>query len=143
MGSIGAIADASVEQLAEVEGVGHIIAESVVEWFAVDWHRDVVEKWAAAGVRMTEERIEAGVGPLTGLTIVITGSIEGFTRDGATEAAQAAGAKVAGSVSKKTDYLVLGENAGSKAAKAESLGVPVVPGERFAAFVASGPSGLG
>jgi DNA ligase (NAD+) len=142
IGSVEAIAGASVERLAEVEGVGQIIAESVVEWFAVDWHRDVVEKWAAAGVRMAEEMVEAADGPLTGLTIVITGSIEGFTRDGATEAAQAAGAKVAGSVSKKTDYLVVGGNAGSKAAKAEALGVPVVPGERFAEFLAGGAAAL-
>ena len=141
-GSIDAIASASIERLAETEGVGSIIAEAVQEWFEVDWHRDVVAKWKAAGVRMAEERVERADGPLTGLTIVITGSIDGFTRDSATEAAQVAGAKVAGSVSKKTDYVVVGENAGSKAAKAEALGVPVVPGEQFAAFLAAGSAGL-
>ncbi|MBU6213947.1 MAG: NAD-dependent DNA ligase LigA, partial [Actinomycetales bacterium] len=113
-----AIADADVDALASVEGVGGVIAESVNEWFNHDWQRDIVRAWDAAGVRMREERAEADhAGPLAGLTLVITGTLPGYTRDGATEAAQAAGAKVAGSVSKKTDYVVAGDNAGSKLAK--------------------------
>jgi DNA ligase (NAD+) len=135
--SLEAIRDASAEELAAVEGVGPTIATAVVEWFAVDWHREIVERWLADGVRPSvPEQDESTPRPLLGLTVVITGTLEGFTRDGAKEAAQAAGAKVAGSVSKKTAYVIVGENPGSKAEKAEQLGVPVLDEEGFRALLA-------
>lgn len=142
-GDMWAIADADVDALASVDGVGAVIAESVKEWFAQDWQRDIVRAWDAADVRMREERSTAVVsGPLSGLTLVITGTLPGYTRDGATDAAQSAGAKVAGSVSKKTDYVIAGENAGSKLAKAESLGVPVLDAAAFERLLKGGPSAL-
>ena len=131
------ISSASAEELALVEGVGEVIARSVREWFAVDWQQEIVAAWAAAGVRMHEDATAAADGPLSGLTVVITGTLEGFTRDSATEAAQAAGAKVASSVSKKTDYLIAGENAGSKLAKAESLGIPILDAAGFTRLLTS------
>ena len=129
-GSMEAIRAASIEELASVEGVGPVIAEALHEWFAVGWHADVVDKWAAAGVRMADERSDEP-GPLTGKTIVITGTLSGWSRDDLTEKLQALGAKVTGSVSGKTDYLIAGENAGSKYAKAEKLGVPILTEERI------------
>ncbi|MBR7826824.1 NAD-dependent DNA ligase LigA [Actinospica sp. MGRD01-02] len=135
--SLEAIRDASAEELAAVEGVGPTIANAVVEWFGVDWHREIVERWLAAGVRPSVPvQDENAPQPLTGLTVVITGTLSGFTRDGAKEAAQAAGAKVAGSVSKKTSYVIVGENPGSKADKAEQLGVPVLDEDGFRALLA-------
>ncbi|MFM9050612.1 MAG: NAD-dependent DNA ligase LigA, partial [Actinomycetota bacterium] len=138
-GSIDAIAAATPEQLAEVEGVGAVIAEALEEWFAEDWHREVVDKWKAAGVRMADEPVEVGPQPLAGLTIVVTGSVPGYSRDGATQALTDLGAKAAGSVSKKTDYVVVGEGAGSKADKAAELGVPIIPAERFDVLLSQGP----
>ncbi|GAA2012260.1 NAD-dependent DNA ligase LigA [Brevibacterium samyangense] len=142
--SMDAIRAASVEELAEVEGVGTIIAESLTAWFEVDWHREIVEKWAAAGVRMEDEAPEDSGVPQTleGLTIVATGSLQHYTRDGIKEAITAAGGKAAGSVSKKTDYLVAGENAGSKLDKAESLGVPVLDEDTFTRLLQEGPEAL-
>jgi DNA ligase (NAD+) len=139
LGDLDRIAAASVEQLSAVEGVGPIIAEAVVDWFAVDWHREVVEKWRRAGVRLSEERVESGPRPLAGLTVVITGTIEGWSRDGATEAVQALGGKVSGSVSKKTDFVVVGDNPGSKYDKAVSLGRPVLDAAGFAVLLRDGP----
>ena len=139
LGSMEAIADADAARLAEVEGVGPVIAEALEEWFAEPWHRDVVDKWKTAGVRMADEPAETGPQPLAGLTIVVTGSVPGYSRDEATMALTSLGAKAAGSVSKKTDYVVVGEGAGSKAAKAEQLGVPIIPAERFAVLLADGP----
>ena len=139
LGSMEAIADADAARLAEVEGVGPVIAEALEEWFAEPWHRDVVDKWKSAGVRMADEPAETGPQPLAGLTIVVTGSVPGYSRDEATMALTSLGAKAAGSVSKKTDYVVVGEGAGSKAAKAEQLGVPIIPAERFAVLLADGP----
>ena len=133
-----AIATASRDALADVDGVGAVIADSITEWFDVDWHRNIVERWAAAGVRMQEAAVELGEQPLAGFTIVITGSVPGFTRDGAEEAITSRGAKAAGSVSKKTDLVVVGEGAGSKAAKADELGVPVLPSEQFAVLLEQG-----
>jgi len=138
LGSIEAISSASTEELSAVEGVGGVIAEAVHEWFAVDWHREIIDKWRAGGVQLAEERADKGLGPLTGVSVVITGSIEGYTRDSAAEAVANAGGKVVGSVSRKTDVLVAGENAGSKLDKAESLGVPVVGPERFALLLSDG-----
>ncbi len=138
-GSIDAIASADVDRLAEVEGVGPVIAEALQEWFAEGWHREIVDKWKAAGVRLEEEPAEVGPQPLAGLTIVVTGSVPGYSRDEATKALTSLGAKAAGSVSKKTDFVVVGEGAGSKAAKAEQLGVAIIPAERFDVLLAEGP----
>jgi DNA ligase (NAD+) len=132
------IATADPGELAAVEGVGPVIAESIGEWFAVDWHRAVVDKWRAAGVRMSEEAADDAPRPLDGVTVVITGSLEGWSRDAATEAVQQRGGKVSGSVSKKTSFVVAGDNPGSKLDKAVSLGVPVLGDAGFAALLADG-----
>ena len=130
--SIDAIRSATAAELAAAEGVGMTIAEAIGEWFAVGWHADIVRKWAEAGVRMAEERTEEGPRLLTGVTVVVTGSLTAWSRDSATAAIQDSGGKVVGSVSKKTDFVVVGENPGSKYDKAVSLGVPVLdePGFR-------------
>ncbi|MGB8022421.1 MAG: NAD-dependent DNA ligase LigA, partial [Candidatus Nanopelagicales bacterium] len=141
-GSIDALAAAPVEALATAEGVGPIIGEAVVEWFTVDWHREVLRKWRAAGVRMADEvveAVEAGPKPLAGLTVVVTGSLPGFTRDGATEAVTSRGGKVASSVSKRTDFVVVGENAGTKADRAVALARPILDAEGFAVLLEEGP----
>ncbi|MDQ2797679.1 MAG: NAD-dependent DNA ligase LigA, partial [Actinomycetota bacterium] len=137
-GSIDAIRAASREELAEAEGVGGIIADAVAQWFAVDWHREIVDKWAAAGVRMQDVRAESLPRTLDGMTVVVTGSLEGFTRDGAKEAILTRGGKSATAVSKKTDYVVVGENAGSKATKAEELGVRVLDEAGFRHLLETG-----
>jgi DNA ligase (NAD+) len=139
LGDLDLIAAAGRDELAAVEGVGPIIADAVIEWFAVDWHRDVVRKWREAGVRMAEERVDTGPRPLDGVTVVITGTVEGWSRDGATLAVQEAGGKVSGSVSKKTDFVVVGENPGSKADKAEALGRPILDAAGFRVLVDQGP----
>ncbi|WP_298444615.1 NAD-dependent DNA ligase LigA, partial [Gordonia sp. (in: high G+C Gram-positive bacteria)] len=118
-GSLAKIEAASVEELAEVDGVGETLAASVRDWFEVDWHREIVAKWRAAGVSMADEVDESTPRTLEGKTIVVTGSLNDFTRDGAKEAIIARGGKASGSVSKKTDYVVIGDAPGSKAAKAE------------------------
>jgi DNA ligase (NAD+) len=142
-GSMEAIRAATEEQLAAAEGVGPTIAEAVIEWFAVDWHAEIIEKWAAAGVSMADERDESVPRTLDGLTVVVTGSLVDFSRDSAKEAILARGGKAAGSVSKKTDYVVVGENAGSKADKAEQLGVPVLDEAGFKRLLEGGPAALG
>jgi DNA ligase (NAD+) len=139
-GSMSAIRGAAEDELAAAEGVGPTIAEAVVEWFDVDWHREIVDKWAAAGVSMEDERDESVARTLEGLTVVVTGSLVDFSRDSAKEAILARGGKAAGSVSKNTDYVVVGENAGTKADKAEQLGVPVLDEAGFKALLESGPS---
>ena len=141
--SLDAIRAASAEELAGVDGVGSVIAEAVLSWFAVDWHVDIVDKWAAAGVRMADETDESTPRTLEGLTVVVTGSLERFSRDGAREAILTRGGKAAGSVSRKTDYVVVGASAGSKAEKAESLGVPILDEAGFERLLAGGPAGLG
>ena len=113
-------------ELAEVDGVGPTIAESWARWREVDWHREIVAKWRAAGVSMADEVDESIVRTLEGKTIVVTGSLNDFTRDGVKEAIIARGGKASGSVSKKTDYVVVGDSPGTKADKAEQLGVPVL-----------------
>lgn len=140
--SLDAVRDASEETLAAAEGVGPTIARAIREWFAVDWHADIVRKWAEAGVRMEDERDESIVRTLEGLTVVVTGSLEGFSRDGAKEAVLARGGKAAGSVSKKTDFVVVGENAGSKEARARDLGLPILDEEGFVALLAGGPDAV-
>jgi DNA ligase (NAD+) len=141
-GSMEAIRAASEAELAAAEGVGPTIAESVIEWFGVDWHRAIVDKWEKAGVSMADERDESTPRTLEGLTIVVTGSLIDFSRDSAKEAIVSRGGKAAGSVSKNTDYVVVGDNAGSKAEKAEQLGVPVLDEGGFKVLLESGPRGL-
>jgi DNA ligase (NAD+) len=140
-GSLDAITSASTEQLAAVEGVGPTIAAAVTEWFTVDWHRAIVDKWRWAGVRMADERDASVPRTLEGLTIVVTGSLTGFSRDDAKEAIVARGGKAAGSVSKKTAYVVAGDSPGSKYDKAVELGVPVLDEDGFRKLLAQGPSG--
>jgi DNA ligase (NAD+) len=135
------IAAASEEELAATEGVGPGIAAAVTQWFAEDWHREIIEKWRAAGVRFVEEggEEEQGPRPLEGLTVVVTGTLAQYTRDGAKDALQALGAKVTGSVSKKTDFVVAGDNPGSKFDKAMQLKLPVLDDDGFAVLLAEGP----
>ncbi|MGO1607569.1 MAG: NAD-dependent DNA ligase LigA [Brevibacterium yomogidense] len=176
-GSMEAVRSAPVDELAAIEGVGEVIAQSLHEWFDVDWHVEIVDRWLAAGVVMDDAVTGAAAGgasgaasggaaagaagasaegiepevadevseaaqaqTLAGLTVVATGSLELFTRDGIAEAIRAAGGKSSGSVSKKTDYLVAGANAGSKLTKAESLGVAVLDEEQFVALLKDGPT---
>ncbi len=141
-GSMDAIRAASVDQLSAVDGVGSVIAEAVTDWFAVDWHRAIVEKWAAAGVRMADAVDTSVVKTLDGLTVVVTGSLAGFSRDEAKEAIVSRGGKAAGSVSKKTDFVVAGDNAGSKADKAEQLGVPILDEDGFRRLLDAGPEAV-
>jgi len=141
-GSMDAIRAATPEELADTDGVGGVIGEAVTEWFAVDWHVEIVDKWAAAGVSMADERDEAVEQTLAGLTVVVTGGLEGFTRDSVKEAIIARGGKAAGSVSKKTDYVVVGDNAGSKAAKAEELGLTILDEAGFVRLLEGGPTAL-
>ncbi|CNF95024.1 polydeoxyribonucleotide synthase [NAD+] [Mycobacterium tuberculosis] len=138
MRSMDAIANATEEELAAVDGVGPTIAASIKKWFAVDWHREIVDKWRAAGVRMEDEGA-AGPRPLEGVSVVITGSLEEYSRDSATEAVQRLGGKVSGSVSKKTGFVVVGDNPGSKYDKAVKLGVPVLAEDGFRVLLAEGP----
>ncbi len=140
-GSMEAIRAAGEEQLAAAEGVGPTIAEAVTEWFGVAWHRAIVDSWVAAGVTMADERDESTPRTLEGLTIVVTGSLVDYSRDSAKEAILARGGKAAGSVSKKTDYVVVGESAGSKAEKAEQLGVPLLDEAAFTVLLEQGPDG--
>lgn len=140
-GSMDAIRSASREELASVEGVGGVIADSVREWFDLpenDWHVHIVEQWARDGVRMADERDESVEQTLAGLTVVVTGSLEGFSRDEAKEAILARGGKAAGSVSKKTDYVVVGENAGTKEDKARELGRPILDEAGFRRLLETG-----
>ncbi|AXK78435.1 NAD-dependent DNA ligase LigA [Mycolicibacterium neoaurum] len=138
-GSLDAIRAASEAELAAVEGVGPTIAAAVIEWFDVDWHRTIVDKWQDAGVRMVDER-DAGIErTLEGLSIVVTGSLTGFSRDEAKEAILARGGKAAGSVSKKTSYVVAGDAPGSKYDKAMELGVPVLDEDGFVKLLSEGP----
>ncbi|WP_374953624.1 NAD-dependent DNA ligase LigA [Arthrobacter sp. Y81] len=139
-GSMEAIRQASEEDLAHVDGVGPVIAAALKEWFAEDWHREIVDSWAEDGVRMADERDESTPRTLEGLTIVVTGSLEGFSRDEAKEAILIRGGKAAGSVSKNTSYVVAGENAGTKLDKAEQLGLPVLDEDGFRELLANGPA---
>jgi DNA ligase (NAD+) len=136
LGSIDAIAKATAEELASVDGVGQIIAESIVEWFSVDWHRMIIKKWTVAGVRMVVEPTEAVPQTLAGLTFVVTGGLESFSRDGISETITSHGGKSASAVSKKTDYVLVGSDPGSKLAKAQELGVPVIDEAKFKELLA-------
>ena len=145
-GSLDAIRAASREQLAEVEGVGGIIADALLDWFDVDWHRDIIDQWQRAGVKFNTPghpgpgAAAEGGGVLAGLTVVATGSLEGFTREEAQEAILAAGGKAASSVSKKTDFVAAGPGAGSKLAKAEALGLRIIDADGFRRLLAEGPA---
>ncbi len=139
-GSLEAIESADVEQLANVEGLGMTLAQSIHDWFTVDWHREIVEKWRAAGVSMEDQRDDSIARTLEGKTIVVTGSLVDFSRDGAKEAILQRGGKASGSVSKKTDYVVVGDSPGSKADKAEQLGVPVLDEDAFKRLLETGSS---
>lgn len=138
-GTLDAIAGATTEELAAVEGVGTTIAAAVTDWFTVDWHRDIVDKWRATGVRMADERDDSVPRNLAGLSIVVTGSLTGFSRDDAKEAIVSRGGKAAGSVSKKTSFVVVGDSPGSKYDKAVELGVPILDEDGFRKLLAEGP----
>lgn len=140
--SMDLLMEASVEQLAEVDGVGQVIAQSLREWFDVDWHVEIVRAWQAAGVRMEDEAREDIEQTLEGLTIVVSGAMPGYTREGAKEAIVARGGKASGSVSKKTSLVIAGRGAGSKTAKAEALGVPVVDETYFERVLERGLAAL-
>jgi DNA ligase (NAD+) len=137
--SIDAIEQAPLDVLSQVEGVGPVIAESVKDWFSIKWHREVISNWQKAGVTFQDEEVELGEQTLAGLTIVITGSLDGFTRESAAEAVTSRGAKSAATVSKNTDFVVIGENAGSKASKAEELGRPILDLAGFIVLLEKGP----
>ncbi|WP_246360359.1 helix-hairpin-helix domain-containing protein, partial [Nocardioides massiliensis] len=144
-GSMEAIVEADEAALADTEGVGPTIAASVRAWLDGDgspWHREIVEKWRAAGVTMADER-DASITPtLEGLTVVVTGSLDDFTRDSVKEAIIVRGGKASGSVSKKTDYVVVGDSPGSKATKAEELGLRILDEAEFKQLLAGGPEAL-
>jgi DNA ligase (NAD+) len=135
LGSMDAIANATVEELSDIDGVGGVIAESIVEWFAVDWHQMIVKKWSAAGVAMKNVAGESKPQTLAGLTIVVTGGLEHFTRDSIAETITAHGGKPSSSVSKKTDYVLVGSDPGSKFAKAQELGVAIIDEAGFVALL--------
>jgi len=144
-GSLDAIAAASPDALAIVDGVGPTIAASVVEWFTVDWHRAIVEKWRAAGVQLETPGFDpsaAAARLLAGVTVVITGTLPTYSRDEAAEAVRAAGGKVTSSVSKKTSFVVAGENAGSKHDKAVELGIPILDEPAFKRLLEGGPDAV-
>jgi DNA ligase (NAD+) len=141
-GSLDAVMAASEEELSVVEGVGPTIAAAVTEWFTVDWHRAIIDKWKAAGVRMADERDASIERTLEGMSIVVTGSLTAFSRDDAKEAIVARGGKAAGSVSKKTAYVVAGDAPGSKYDKAVELGVPILDEDGFVRLLDSGPDAV-
>jgi DNA ligase (NAD+) len=130
-GSIEEIFAASEEQLSGVDGVGQVVAKTIKEWIAVDWHKEIVVAWKKAGVNLTQEVSVGGSGVFSGMSIVVTGTLESLTRDQAEEAIIAAGGKAASSVSKNTAFVLAGASAGSKLAKAESLGVEVISEAEF------------
>ncbi|THE07256.1 NAD-dependent DNA ligase LigA [Microbacterium oleivorans] len=148
-GSLDAIRAATRDELAAVDGVGGIIADALQDWFALDWHVDIVERWVAAGARLSipghpgPGAAAAAGGVLEGVTVVATGSLEGYTREGAQEAIMQAGGKAASSVSKKTDFVAAGPGAGSKLAKAEALGLRIIDAAQFHLLVTEGPGALG
>jgi DNA ligase (NAD+) len=137
--SMDRIMAATEEELAAADGVGPTIAASVRDWFGVDWHRDVVEKWRSAGVRMADAGEDAPPGPLTGVTVVVTGSLRDYSRDQAVAAIQEQGGKVTGSVSKKTGFVVVGADPGSKYDKAVQVKAPILDDDGFRVLLTDGP----
>jgi DNA ligase (NAD+) len=137
--SLADLRTASAEQIAEVEGVGPVVAAVIADWFADPRHQELLDRIEASGMRTRDEVADAGPRPLEGVSVVVTGTLEGFSRDSATEAVQSRGGKVSGSVSKKTGFVVVGESPGSKADKAASLGVPVLDEAGFRVLLEHGP----
>jgi DNA ligase (NAD+) len=138
-GSLDRLIAATEDDLRTVRDVGPIVAQSILQFFAEPHNLDVVNKLRAAGVHWPESQgLQQPAGILNGKTLVLTGTLPTLTRDAAKEKIEAAGGKVAGSVSKKTDYVVAGEEAGSKLAKAQELGVPILDEAGLLALLASG-----
>ncbi|MFM2270359.1 MAG: hypothetical protein RIS01_388 [Actinomycetota bacterium] len=137
-GSIANIQKASTQQLADIDGVGQVMADAIVEWFEVDWHKQIIKKWEKAGVALVDAPKEKLKQTLAGLTIVVTGSLNDFTRDGASEAITSRGGKASSSVSAKTDFLVAGDSAGSKLDKAQELGVTILDEAGFKKLLEKG-----
>ena len=135
-GSMDAIAKASVTELADIDGVGEVIAQSVIEWFEIDWHRNIITQWTKAGVAMVNSKGADLPQTLGGLTIVVTGGLANFTRDSIAETITAHGGKPSSSVSAKTDYVLVGADPGSKLAKAQELGVKIIDEARFLELLA-------
>ncbi|MFM7873150.1 MAG: helix-hairpin-helix domain-containing protein, partial [Actinomycetota bacterium] len=136
--SIDSITKASNEELSSIDGVGDVIAMSIKEWFSESWHKEIIEKWRKAGVSLELQVTSDKPKTLAGKTLVVTGSLENFTRDGVSEAITERGGKAASSVSKKTDYVVVGDSPGSKAKKAEELGVRVINEAEFMLLLEKG-----
>ncbi len=136
LGSMDKVSKASAGELAEIDGVGATIAESIVEWFSIDWHRAIISKWSAAGVAMVDAPVKKLPQTLAGLTFVVTGGLNDFTRDGIAQTIADHGGKASSSVSKKTDYVLVGADPGSKLAKAQELGVAVIDENQFKALLA-------
>ena len=137
-GSIATIQKATADELANIDGVGGVMAEAIIEWFGVDWHKQIIKKWEKDGVMLVDAPKEKIKQSLSGLTIVVTGSLNNFTRDGASEAIVARGGKASSSVSAKTDYLVAGDAAGSKLDKAQELGITILDEAGFKLLLEEG-----
>ena len=137
-GSIANIQKMSAQELANIDGVGEVIAEAIVEWFNIDWHKQIIKKWEKAGVALVDAPKEKLKQSLKGLTIVVTGSLVDFSRDSATEAIISRGGKASSSISAKTDYLVAGDAAGSKLTKASELGVTILDEAGFKVLLEKG-----
>jgi DNA ligase (NAD+) len=137
-GSIANIQNATREELAEIDGVGEVMADAIVEWFEIDWHKQIIKKWDKAGVTLIDAPKEKLKQTLAGLTIVVTGSLKDFTRDGATEAITSRGGKASASVSSKTDFVVAGDAAGSKLDKAQELGITILDEAGFKSLLNKG-----
>ena len=135
-GSIEKIATSTAAELSQIDGVGPTIADSIVEWFSIDWHQEIISKWGAAGVRVEQEAVVQVPQTLAGLTFVVTGGLENFTRDSIAETIAAHGGKAATAVSKKTDYVLVGSDPGSKLAKAQEIGVPIIDEAQFSKLLA-------
>jgi len=136
LGSMEKISNASTVELAQIDGVGTTIAESIVEWFSIDWHKVIISKWSAAGVAMIDAPTQKRPQTLAGLTFVVTGGLNSFTRDGIAQTIADHGGKASSSVSKKTDYVLVGTDPGSKLAKAQELGVAIIDEDQFKALLA-------
>jgi DNA ligase (NAD+) len=135
-GSLAKISRSNAQELAEIDGVGLTIADSIIEWFSIDWHQEIIAKWSAAGVRVRQEEVAQLPQTLAGLTFVVTGGLESYTRDSIAETIIAHGGKAASAVSSKSDYVLVGSDPGSKLAKAQEIGVPVIDEARFKELLA-------
>ncbi len=135
-GSLAKISTSSAQELAEIDGVGLTIADSIIEWFSIDWHQEIIAKWSAAGVRVQQEALVQLPQTLAGLTFVVTGGLESYTRDSIAETIIAHGGKAASAVSSKSNYVLVGRDPGSKLAKAQEIGVPVIDEARFKELLA-------